>query len=122
MRLRLIRSFDVPANNNENEVAVFEFIFQDNEICDCQNYFMSIFPCGNRKRKNDAIHTRSRGLCNGTRFFLTTLEDHVLQAKIMTGASACELLLIPRLSMTPSDSKIPSNFNDADFISQFPMP
>ncbi|KAL6505242.1 hypothetical protein OROGR_025059 [Orobanche gracilis] len=32
MRLRLIRSFDVPAYNNKNEVASFEFIFQDNEM------------------------------------------------------------------------------------------
>ncbi|KAL6561558.1 hypothetical protein OROMI_017159 [Orobanche minor] len=31
MRLRLIRSFDVPAYNNKNEVASFEFIFQDKE-------------------------------------------------------------------------------------------
>ncbi|KAL6551274.1 hypothetical protein OROMI_021762 [Orobanche minor] len=31
MRLRLIRSFAVPAYNNKNEVASFEFIFQDKE-------------------------------------------------------------------------------------------
>ncbi|KAL6561539.1 hypothetical protein OROMI_017140 [Orobanche minor] len=31
MRLRLIRSFDIPAYNNKNEVASFEFIFQDKE-------------------------------------------------------------------------------------------
>ncbi|KAL6552268.1 hypothetical protein OROGR_008422 [Orobanche gracilis] len=31
MQLRLIRSFDVPAYNNRNEVASFEFIFQDKE-------------------------------------------------------------------------------------------
>ncbi|KAL6529335.1 hypothetical protein OROGR_014958 [Orobanche gracilis] len=31
MRLRLIRRFDVPAYNNKNEVASFEFIFQDKE-------------------------------------------------------------------------------------------
>ncbi|KAL6558807.1 hypothetical protein OROMI_019157 [Orobanche minor] len=56
----------------------------------------------------------SRGLCNGTRLLLTRLGDHVLQAKIMTGASAGELVLIPRLSMTP-DSKLViwlSHFNN----------
>ncbi|KAL6524104.1 hypothetical protein OROMI_031199 [Orobanche minor] len=31
MRLRLIRSFDVPAYNNKNEIASFEFIFEDKE-------------------------------------------------------------------------------------------
>ncbi|KAL6556487.1 hypothetical protein OROGR_005775 [Orobanche gracilis] len=31
VRLRVIRSFDVPAYNNKNEVASFEFIFQDKE-------------------------------------------------------------------------------------------
>ncbi|KAL6498107.1 hypothetical protein OROGR_028504 [Orobanche gracilis] len=31
MRLSLIRSFEVPAYNNKNEVASFEFIFQDKE-------------------------------------------------------------------------------------------
>ncbi|KAL6532693.1 hypothetical protein OROGR_013653 [Orobanche gracilis] len=68
MRLRLIRSFDVPAYNNKNEVASFEFIFQDKE-----DYFMSTSPCGNRERKNDGIHTRSRGLC-GTYYFSLLLE------------------------------------------------
>ncbi|KAL6549934.1 hypothetical protein OROMI_020422 [Orobanche minor] len=32
MRLRLIRNFAVPAYNNKNEVASFEFIFQDKEL------------------------------------------------------------------------------------------
>ncbi|KAL6581209.1 hypothetical protein OROMI_007132 [Orobanche minor] len=31
MQLCLLRSFDVPAYNNKNEVASFEFIFQDKE-------------------------------------------------------------------------------------------
>ncbi|KAL6542616.1 hypothetical protein OROMI_024218 [Orobanche minor] len=31
MRLRLIRSFDVPAYNNKNEIASFEFLFEDKE-------------------------------------------------------------------------------------------
>ncbi|KAL6524610.1 hypothetical protein OROHE_016281 [Orobanche hederae] len=31
MRLRLIRSFDVPAYNKKNEIASFKFIFQDKE-------------------------------------------------------------------------------------------
>ncbi|KAL6511075.1 hypothetical protein OROGR_022199 [Orobanche gracilis] len=47
MRLRLIRSFDIPAYNNKNEVASFEFIFQDKEgdrvhasaRCHAMNFF-----------------------------------------------------------------------------------
>ncbi|CAH9134654.1 unnamed protein product [Cuscuta epithymum] len=52
----------------------------------------------------------SMGLCNGTRLILTRLCDHVLEGKILTGLSSGQKVLIPRLSLTPSDPNLPFRF------------
>ncbi|CAH9068975.1 unnamed protein product [Cuscuta epithymum] len=53
----------------------------------------------------------SMGLCNGTRLILTRLGDHVLEGRILTGVSAGQKVLIPRLSLTPSDTSLPFKFH-----------
>ncbi|KAL3652308.1 hypothetical protein CASFOL_001989 [Castilleja foliolosa] len=55
------------------------------------------------------------GLCNGTRLLLTRLGAYVLEAKILTGTSAGEKVLIPRLSLTPSDVRVPFKFQRRQF-------
>ncbi|XP_031119049.1 uncharacterized protein LOC116022465 [Ipomoea triloba] len=45
----------------------------------------------------------SLGLCNGTRLILTRLAEHVLEGQIMCGTNAGTKVLIPRMSLTPSD-------------------
>jgi len=47
------------------------------------------------------------GLCNGTRLIITRMGKYVLEAKVMTGSNAGEKVFIPRLSLTPSDIRIP---------------
>ncbi|CAH9097469.1 unnamed protein product, partial [Cuscuta europaea] len=57
----------------------------------------------------------SMGLCNGTRLILTRLGDHVLEGKILTGVNAGQKVLIPRLSLTPSDPNLPCKFQRRQF-------
>ncbi|CAH9100819.1 unnamed protein product [Cuscuta epithymum] len=57
----------------------------------------------------------SMGLCNRTRLILTRLGDHILEETILTGVSAGKKVLIPRLSLTPSDSSLPFKFQRRQF-------
>ncbi|XP_074575299.1 uncharacterized protein LOC141831797 [Curcuma longa] len=52
----------------------------------------------------------SLGLCNGTRLIVTRLENHVLEGQILTGSNAGHKVLIPRMSLTPSDPRLPFKF------------
>ncbi|XP_031106095.1 uncharacterized protein LOC116010718 [Ipomoea triloba] len=56
----------------------------------------------------------SMGLCNGTRLIITRLSDHVVEAKIVTGNNADKIFLIPRMSMTPTDTRLPFKFQRRD--------
>ncbi|XP_019178168.1 PREDICTED: ATP-dependent DNA helicase PIF1-like [Ipomoea nil] len=57
----------------------------------------------------------STGLCNGTRLMIYKLGDHVVEAKILFGSNAGTKVLIPRLSLTPSDPKLPFKFQRRQF-------
>lgn len=57
----------------------------------------------------------SLGLCNGTRLVITKLGTHVLQAKILCGSNAGHKVLIPRMSLTPSDKRLPFKFQRRQF-------
>ncbi|XP_019188790.1 PREDICTED: uncharacterized protein LOC109183029 [Ipomoea nil] len=59
----------------------------------------------------------SSGLCNGTRLIITKLVDHVVKAKLLFGTTASAKVLIPRLSITPSNTTLPFKFQRR----QFPM-
>ncbi|XP_019161146.1 PREDICTED: ATP-dependent DNA helicase PIF6-like [Ipomoea nil] len=61
----------------------------------------------------------SAGLCNGTRLIISELADHVVQAKILFGSNAGEQVLIPRLSLTPSDTRLPFKFQRRQFPLMF---
>ncbi|KAL6521909.1 hypothetical protein OROMI_031786 [Orobanche minor] len=52
----------------------------------------------------------SIGLCNGTRMVVTRLGNHVIEAEILTGSNAGHRALIPRMSLTPSDPRLPVKF------------
>ncbi|KAF8109176.1 hypothetical protein N665_0101s0007 [Sinapis alba] len=49
----------------------------------------------------------SAGLMNGTRLQITQLMDHMGQARIITGEEVGNLVYIPRLLLTPSDTRLP---------------
>ncbi|KAJ3520762.1 hypothetical protein NMY22_g12605 [Coprinellus aureogranulatus] len=44
------------------------------------------------------------GLCNGTRLVVVRMTDRVVEGRILGGAHDRELVFIPRISLTPSDS------------------
>ncbi|XP_019196361.1 PREDICTED: uncharacterized protein LOC109190351 [Ipomoea nil] len=55
------------------------------------------------------------GLCNGTRLIVTRLADHVLEGKIMCGTNVGTRVLIPRMSLTPSDPRLSFKFQRKQF-------
>ncbi|XP_012828666.1 PREDICTED: ATP-dependent DNA helicase PIF1-like [Erythranthe guttata] len=58
---------------------------------------------------------QSSGLCNGTRLSITRLGKRVLEAKIISGTNIGHKVFIPRLTLTPSDSRIPFKFQRRQF-------
>ena len=63
------------------------------------------------------------GLCNGTRLIITRMGTYVLKAKVISGSNINQKVFIPRLSLAPSDKKIPFNFQRRQFplALSFPM-
>ncbi|XP_019162782.1 PREDICTED: uncharacterized protein LOC109159154 [Ipomoea nil] len=57
----------------------------------------------------------SMGLCNGTRLVITKLAEHVVEAKIVSGNNCGTRVLIPRMSMTPTDIRLPFKFQRRQF-------
>ncbi|XP_052206854.1 uncharacterized protein LOC127811188 [Diospyros lotus] len=57
----------------------------------------------------------SVGLCNGTRLVITRIGNHVLEPKIMTGSNAGHKVLIPRMTFTPSDPRLPFRLRRRQF-------
>ena len=47
------------------------------------------------------------GLMNGTRLQITEMYDFMIQAKVITGEKVGHTVFLPRLSITPSDKKLP---------------
>ncbi|XP_042005913.1 uncharacterized protein LOC121754654 [Salvia splendens] len=57
----------------------------------------------------------ANGLCNGTRLIITRLGDHVLEAKVLSADNQGHKVLIPRMSLTPSDPRLPFKFQRRQF-------
>jgi len=55
------------------------------------------------------------GLCNGTRLIITKMGKFVLEGKVISGSNIGEIFFIPRLSLSPSDVKIPFKFQRRQF-------
>ena len=55
------------------------------------------------------------GLCNGTRLIITRMGKFVLEGKVISGSNIGEKVFIPRLSLSPSDVKIPFKFQRRQF-------
>ena len=60
---------------------------------------------------------QSEELCNGTRLIVTRLANHVIEAKIISGSNIGNVVYIPRMSMSPSQSPWPFRF----IRRQFPL-
>ncbi|EOA28877.1 hypothetical protein CARUB_v10025122mg, partial [Capsella rubella] len=55
------------------------------------------------------------GLMNGTRLQIIQMADHVLQARILTGTRVRKLVLLPRIVLTPSESRLPFKMRQRQF-------
>ncbi|XP_042031315.1 uncharacterized protein LOC121778095 [Salvia splendens] len=58
---------------------------------------------------------RSNGLCNGTRLLITRLGDYVLEAQVLVGHDVGHKVLIHRMSLIPSDPRLPFKFQGRQF-------
>lgn len=55
------------------------------------------------------------GLCNGTRLQITQLGNTIVQARVITGDRIGEIVLIPNILLTPSDTKLPFKMRRRQF-------
>jgi ATP-dependent DNA helicase PIF1 len=55
------------------------------------------------------------GLCNGTRLIITRLGTYVIEARIISGSNIGDKVFIPRLSLVPSDKRLPFKFQRKQF-------
>jgi len=55
------------------------------------------------------------GLCNGTRLIITKMGTYDLEAIVTSGSNIGDKVFIPRLSLTPSDKRIPFAFQRRQF-------
>ncbi|KAM3268721.1 ATP-dependent DNA helicase pif1-like [Capsicum chacoense] len=58
---------------------------------------------------------QSEGLCNGTRLIVTRLGNQVTEAKVLSGQMVGQKVFIPRMTLTPSDARIPFKFQRRQF-------
>ena len=57
----------------------------------------------------------AQGLCNGTRLIVRSFHQYVLEAEIATGPHTGTIVLIPRITLTPSQSRSPIQFKRTQF-------
>ena len=50
---------------------------------------------------------QNKGLCNGTRLIITRLATWVIESEIIIGTNIGKHVFIPRITLSPSDSKWP---------------
>nr|GFB85199.1 ATP-dependent DNA helicase PIF1-like [Tanacetum cinerariifolium] len=55
------------------------------------------------------------GLCNKTRLQILRMGVNIIEAKIISGGSVGIICAIPRMVLSPSDTKIPFKFNHRQF-------
>ncbi|GAU38772.1 hypothetical protein TSUD_279250 [Trifolium subterraneum] len=58
---------------------------------------------------------QSLGLCNDTRLIVTKLGTYVIEGRVISDSNIGEKVFIPRLSLTPSDKRIPFKFQRRQF-------
>jgi ATP-dependent DNA helicase PIF1 len=51
------------------------------------------------------LRNMTSGLANGTRFIVIQFMQHVIEAEVATGPTKGQRVFIPRLSITPSNTK-----------------
>ncbi|XP_052111544.1 uncharacterized protein LOC107469337 [Arachis duranensis] len=57
----------------------------------------------------------SAGLCNGTRLVVTKIEKHIIEARGSAGKNKGQKVFIPKMTLSPSDHRIPFKFQRRQF-------
>ena len=57
----------------------------------------------------------NRGLCNGTRLIVRCLHNHTIDCEVATGSNKGGRTLIPRITLTPSDTFLPFKLRRRQF-------
>lgn len=60
-------------------------------------------------------HGCSNGHCNGTRYVIKAIHDHVIDAEVANGSHAGNRLCIPRVPLAPSDNLFPFQMQRRQF-------
>ena len=55
------------------------------------------------------------GLCNGTRLRVHSIRENVIDCEIITGVATGNRVLIPRVSLSPSDTNLPFQLKRVQF-------
>ncbi|CAJ2661610.1 unnamed protein product [Trifolium pratense] len=58
---------------------------------------------------------QAKGLCNGTRLIVTKLANHVIEAKVIGGKYHGNVIYIPRIPISPSQSPWPFKLTRRQF-------
>jgi hypothetical protein len=65
---------------------------------------------------------QSGGLCNGTRLIVTNIGDMLIEAQIITGTHAGDIVHIPRICLTLKNTRLPFVLERRQFQSRSAMP
>ncbi|KAK7312898.1 hypothetical protein VNO77_37136 [Canavalia gladiata] len=110
-------SSDQPSNMNEHSV-------QQNDIHTSE--FLNTINCSGLPNHEIKLKVgapiillrnidHTAGMCNGSRMVITRMGNYILQAKVISGNNVGQHIFIPRLSLTPSDHRIPFKFQRRQF-------
>lgn len=56
------------------------------------------------------------GFMNGTRLQIMQMADHVSQAQVLTGTRVGDIVIIPRMLISPSDARLPFKMSRRQFL------
>ena len=63
----------------------------------------------------------SNGHCNGTRYVVNTLNEHIIEASIANGVHVGKRLFIPRIPLAPSEGLYPFQLQRRQFPINFAL-
>ncbi|XP_070004392.1 uncharacterized protein [Nicotiana sylvestris] len=92
--------------------SINEYLISLNESSE-KSYLSSDTICSSDHTYSTLEHTA--GLCNGTRLIITKLGNQVIEAKVLSGQMVGHKVFIPRMTLTPSDARIPFKFQRRQF-------
>nr|XP_016446998.1 PREDICTED: ATP-dependent DNA helicase PIF1-like isoform X2 [Nicotiana tabacum] len=100
LKARVLRVWHVPDRDKRNNTVSLELIIQDEKLS------VPVMLLRNIDQS---------GLCNSTRLIITRLGNRIIEAKVLFGNIAGQKVFIPRMTLIPSDARIPFKFQRRQF-------